>query len=128
MHRSVSKQYIRKGFVAAVGHEKLLPLNAGETVESTRLCQCIERPACQYVQVDAFDEIVDILEQAVRLPFFRDALHHRRTDTFDGTETEADVAVGVHRKRQVTLVDVRSEHLDAHAPAFVHKLGYFSDI
>ena len=61
------------------------------------------------------------------MSFLDDAVYGTFSYALHAAESEADVAFGVNREFEVTLVYVGAKYVDAHRLAFVHQLGDFVD-
>ena len=68
------------------------------------------------------------LKRAVLLALVDYGFDHVLADTFDCSETEADVAVMVDTELHETFIDIRSEYGNLHALTFVHEAREFIDI
>ena len=78
--------------------------------------------------VDAFEKVIDIFVCAVFLAFLDDGLHSCLADAFDGCHAETDLPVGVDCEVVVRFIDIRGEHAQSHALAFIHKDRHLGDI
>ena len=121
---SETHQRVEERLALAVLHEEVLAPYA-KRVESAAQRQRLEGFLVDGAEVDALDEVEDVLIGAVLLALVDDGLCHTVAHALDGCQAEAYLAMMVHTELLIRLVDVRSERSNAHLLALVHQLGDF---
>ena len=94
--------------IARIGSEELVAREVGDRIERPGVGQVLQAFAVHERVVHAFDEVIDVLEPPVGLPFGDDALHGRFSYALHGCETEAHVARGIGREGAHRLVGYRA--------------------
>ena len=120
---SVSYNAVDKELALAVWRKELLALDA-ERVERSGVCKVFDSLTVAGREVYALNKVVYVFEAAVLLALKDDGKSGTLAHSLNGSHAEADVSLVVYGKLYARLVNIRSERLNVHVPALVHKLGY----
>ena len=110
---------------AFAGGQQSTPL--AKIAQGAHRGQALQRTATRLAQVHPFAKVLQVLEPAVPLPRFDHLLQRAGAGAANGGQAEADAApaavVGLDVKVQAAVIDVRRQHGDAEATAFIHVAG-----
>ena len=125
---TVAHEGIEEDFAFFVRHDILFTTDFREAVKGTGNGESFQILSGADREVHAFDEVIDAFIRSVGVSFADDFFDGSFSDTFDGSHAEADVAVVNDAELFVTLIDVRSEGVNAHGFALIHEFRHGGDV
>jgi len=84
--------------ISPSGHRKIVPGDAQENNQTTRISQAFQ---CFFIDsslVNAFDEIKDVCKRTILLPFADDTFYRCLANTFQSTKTKTDLTLTIYSK------------------------------
>ena len=102
----------------AFEHQQVLWSVRSKAVQRAGLDEDFQAAFGKQLRIDAFGEIVNILEQTVLLAFVNDRLQRHNPDALNRTHAERHFAVN-ETEFDFTAVDVRRQNLQLHATRVV---------
>ena len=90
--------------------------------------QCFHGPLVEGTGVDTLRKLKDIFVWPFAYPLLNNFFYRCSSSAFDGSHAKADFSLAIDRKPTFGLIDIRSEYLKSHSPAFFHKEGHLGDV
>ena len=109
-------------------HGEIVLTTDAEAVETATQGETLVSLTVDRRETDTLGKVVDALIRAVLLALLDDGHRRRVAHALDGTQTETDIAVMVHTKLLVRLVDIRSQGIDLHGLTLIHEFRDFRNL